>query len=205
MINAISRMIKDAGQTAYASGRARALMGKLKKIPRETVSSFEQGVEDELIRFEDKLLSFTPDSIKEDLTLFLKGKREVDELKRKFMRFNSEKRRAEGIKLLKLSKYGQLIKGGMSNKMIEVSLDRAWFAMMRKTGLRQVMLRIEEEYDKWLEHRAKGREYPFKPEQVIREFADKNPIGIGVLLKCYYEKIDQINKRRHMLWEGYSA
>jgi hypothetical protein len=195
--------IRDLGENAYASGRSRTILRNLEYIPRETHQVLESKIDKELKEFEDKLISFCPNSVKDDLTLFLKGKREIEELKIQFRNYHKERKRREGIKVLQYSKWGEKIEEKMSNKEIELTLDKQWFHVMKSTKFREFIIDLEQLYMQWYKSRSEGKKFTMDPMPLIDGITNKDPLGWGVVLKCYYKKLEQIQKRRKAAWEGY--
>lgn len=194
---------KEIGAYAYACARVRAMLPKLKKIPRETPAVLEKNVGREVAEFENKLISLSPQSVRSDIELFIRGKREVEALKIKFRQMYNQKRRSEGIRLLKASEYGEFVQEKVKNRMVELALDRAWFKKLRRTQLRDFVVRLEAAYMHWFEGRSAGKKIEFEPKKIIEKFASENPLSWGVILLAYYTKLEQIKNRRKVAWAGY--
>jgi hypothetical protein len=195
--------IQDTGDYAYASARCRAIIGSLKNAPRQTKEAFESSIQDELGAFEKKLVRIAPASLKEDLAFFFQSKRDVEELKIQFRRYHLDKKRREGLKVVSMSTWGSLVKEKMSNREVELALDSRWFHVMKTTRFREFVIDLEQLYLVWYKHRSAGKRFDYDPLLSINKIANSNPLGWGVLLKCYYEKLKQAQMRRRMAWEGY--
>jgi hypothetical protein len=199
----LAGLVRDVGEYSYASGRCRAIINKLRQTPRETHQIFEAKIEKELEEFENKLIKLSPGSLKNDLELFLHGKREVNQLKIQLRKYHRDRKRREGIKVLKLSRWGKLVDDKMSNKEVEIALDKQWFRTLKSTTFREFIIDLEQLYEEWYRSRNDGKKFDFDPMPLVNKITSMNPLGWGIILRCYYTKLKQIENRRKAAWGGY--
>lgn len=202
-MNQLFNILRDTGDYAYATARCRAMINKMQQVPRETREIFESNIDRELEEFEKKLVRISPASLRDDLEFFFRSRREIEQLKTEFRKYNFDKKRREGLKIIKLSKWGNLVQEKMSNREVELALDKQWFHAMRSTAFREFIIDLEQLYMKWYRIRSEGKKFEFDPMPVINHQLASGPFGWAVILKCYYTKLKQIQNRRKMAWEGF--
>jgi len=68
----------------------------------------------------------------------------------------NQKRRSEAIRVLKASEYGEFVQEKVKDRMVELALDKAWFKKLRRTQLRDFIVRLEAAYMNWFDGRRQA-------------------------------------------------